>query len=260
MQNAPTMLGQKMMNRQAPYGPIGMVSQDMSGNKKRSGAAEPVYPSAGYGNLSFNGTTKQLNNITNSVDIQMATGDFTVEFWMYPTGGLGSYVALEIGRPAGVAGVGFQIDIVSGIIQVYYGPLISTNLTGISVSANTWYHVALTRSGGNLKLFVNGTQAGSTVSDTTNYNQSYLWIGANSPGTNTFYSGYLTNIRVIKGTSIYNSNFTPSTKPLTAIPGTTLLVSANSIGTTATDVSTSNFSLTNVGGVSYDATTTPFTT
>ena len=36
MQNAPTMLAQKMMNRQAPYGPIGMVAQNMSGNKKVS--------------------------------------------------------------------------------------------------------------------------------------------------------------------------------------------------------------------------------
>ena len=41
MQNAPTMLGQKMMNRQAPYGPIGMVSQDMSGNKKKTVVAIP---------------------------------------------------------------------------------------------------------------------------------------------------------------------------------------------------------------------------
>ena len=38
MQNAPAMLGQKMMNRQAPYGPIGMVAQNMSGNKKRAAA------------------------------------------------------------------------------------------------------------------------------------------------------------------------------------------------------------------------------
>jgi len=38
MQNAPAMLGQKMMNRQAPYGPIGMVAQDMSGNKKGAAA------------------------------------------------------------------------------------------------------------------------------------------------------------------------------------------------------------------------------
>jgi hypothetical protein len=38
MQNAPAMLGQKMMNRQAPYGPIGMVSQNMSGNKKGAAA------------------------------------------------------------------------------------------------------------------------------------------------------------------------------------------------------------------------------
>lgn len=38
MQNAPAMLAQKMMNRQAPYGPIGMVAQNMSGNKKGAAA------------------------------------------------------------------------------------------------------------------------------------------------------------------------------------------------------------------------------
>ena len=38
MQNAPAMLAQKMMSRQAAYAPVGMVSQNMSGNKK-GGAA-----------------------------------------------------------------------------------------------------------------------------------------------------------------------------------------------------------------------------
>ena len=218
MQNAPAMLAQKMMNRQAPYGPVGMVSQNMSGNKKGSGAAEPVYPSAGYGSVSFNGTTQFLSNATNPVNLQFGTGDFTVEFWMYPTGALTSYVMLDIGRLTAGPGVGFQFDIISGVVQFYYGPTISSNITGPSVTANNWYHVALSRSGGNLKLFVNGTQAGSTVSDTTNYNQSYLWVGVNGAASNSWYSGYLTNIRAIKGTSIYNSNFTPSTKPLTAIP------------------------------------------
>ncbi len=46
MQNAPAMLAQKMMNRQAPYGPIGMVSQNMSGNKKGA-AAGPSGPVIG---------------------------------------------------------------------------------------------------------------------------------------------------------------------------------------------------------------------
>ena len=255
MQNAPAMLAQKMMNRQAPYGPIGMVSQDMSGNKKTTQSA---YPSAGYGSLSFNGTTQYLNNLTGFLPLRFETGDFTTEFWMYPIGSVAaaSYVVIEIGRSTGGPGTGIQIDIVSGVIQVYYGPAISSNITGPSISGNTWYHVALSRSAGNLKLFVNGTQAGSTVTDTTNYNQSYLWIGAGPPG-NSFYLGLITNVRAIKGTSIYNSNFTPPTKPLTAIPDTTLLVSANATGTTATDISPSNYTLTNVGVVPYSA-TTPF--
>lgn len=42
MQNAPAMLAQRMMNRQAPYGPVGMVSQNMSGNKKGVSGAVPT--------------------------------------------------------------------------------------------------------------------------------------------------------------------------------------------------------------------------
>ena len=53
MQNAPAMLAQKMMNRQAAYAPVGMVSQNMSGNKK-GGASGPSGPVIG---LKFDTTT-----------------------------------------------------------------------------------------------------------------------------------------------------------------------------------------------------------
>ena len=70
MQNAPTMLGQKMMNRQAPYGPIGMVSQNMSGNKKSTGPyAGPVI---------FDATTASAgmvlsNNFKTATNLEFAT-------------------------------------------------------------------------------------------------------------------------------------------------------------------------------------------
>ena len=227
--------------------------------RRKSVAVLPVYPSAGYGSASFNGSNQGLSNSTNSVDLQFGTGDFTTEFWMYPTGGLAGYVVVEIGRLEVGPGTGFQFSIISGVLQFYYGPSISNILIGPSVSVNTWYHVAVSRSGGNLKLFVNGTQYGSTVTDTTNYNQSYLWIGVNASGFGYYYSGYLTNIRAIKGTSIYNSNFIPSTSPLTAIPETTLLTSVNNSGLTVTDVSPSNLSINNPTAVTYNA-ITPFTT
>jgi hypothetical protein len=66
MQNNTVMIAQKMMARQSPYGPIGMVSQDMSGNKKGGGGAVSI----GLLGLNFNpanittGLTLANNNTT----------------------------------------------------------------------------------------------------------------------------------------------------------------------------------------------------
>ena len=108
MQNAPTMLAQKMMNRQAPYGPIGMVSQDMSGNKKGR-AVVPVYnaiattmPSsaswsaAAFGNgvfvaIAYNGTVAATS--TNGIDWTARTLPASA-FWYYIAYGNNSFLAI----------------------------------------------------------------------------------------------------------------------------------------------------------------------
>ena len=70
MQNAPAMLAQKMMNRQAPYGPIGMVSQNMSGNKKGSAAAPTPYA----GPVIFDSATA-TSGLTFSTDLTTVTNN-----------------------------------------------------------------------------------------------------------------------------------------------------------------------------------------
>lgn len=222
------------------------------------------------GSLNFNGTNQFLTNQSNSTNLQAGTGDFTLEFWMYPTSVASTSVVVELGRLAIGSSAGFQIDVISNVLQIYYGPTIGTNLTGPTVSNNIWYHVALTRSGGSLRLFVNGTQSGSTVTDNTNYSQAYLWIATNAGGSTALFTGKVTNLRMVKGVAVYTSNFTVSTislattqsanqygSPSAAITGTqtSLLMSAATSETALTDSSTNNFSVT--GSYTWNA-ATPF--
>jgi len=190
------------------------------------GSVTPYWPNGQWSNF-FNGSPDYLYNSSNNVALQMGTGDYTVEFWAYSLGFFSGFpVLLEIGRPSASAGVGFQIDInTAGNVVVYGGTGTGTLLVTSSqaISQYNWCHIALVRSSAGTKLYINGSQSGSTASDSTNYTNGYLWIGVNAGGAASFYTGYLSNIRVVKGTAVYTSNFTPSTTPLTAITNTSLL-------------------------------------
>ena len=89
----------------------------------------------------------------------------------------------------------------------------------------TWYHVACVRNTDTLYIFINGTQVATTSYSTswgTTGTSDPVSIGANRTDT-WFFNGYISNLRLVKGTAVYTSSFTPSTAPLTAISGTSLL-------------------------------------
>ena len=80
------------------------------------------------------------------------------------------------------------------------------------VNTGSWQHLAVTRSGSDLRLFINGTQLGSTLDSTTNFTDNELKIGYY------YSSSYAINarvdeFRVKKGTALYTSAFTPPTGP-----------------------------------------------
>jgi hypothetical protein len=171
-------------------------------------------PAASPGAALFNGSSQYLS-ATNNVAFQMGTGDYTVDFWAYPLSFSGFPVMIELGRAAAGSTTGLQIDLnSSGNIVVYGGTAISTLLITSSqtLSLSSWVHIALTRSSAGTKLYVNGAQSGSTASDSTNYNNGYLWVGINAGGaTGGAYQGYLSNLRVVKGVAVYTGAFTPPT-------------------------------------------------
>jgi hypothetical protein len=166
----------------------------------------------------FDGSGDYLS-IPSNAAFAFGTGDFTVEGWIFY-----SSVASNAVRILATAGAAanclVQVNTSSQID--FYDGVTTTTFTAATTSANTWTHIAVTRSGTSLRAFINGTQVGSAVTNTT----SILSTQAiNFPATTNYASTscYLSNVRYVKGTAVYTSSFTPSTTPLTAISGTSLL-------------------------------------
>ena len=78
-----------------------------------------------------------------------------------------------------------------------------------------------------MKLYVNGVERYSGA-NSTNYNNDRIWIGQHQYGNNLV--GNISDVRLVKGTAVYTSNFTPPTAPLTAITNTSLLVQSTDAG------------------------------
>lgn len=82
-------------------------------------------------------------------------------------------------------------------------------------AADTWYHVAVVRSGTSFQIFINGTSITltATVAISTNTlgdTASVLSIGSNGNATNYLF-GWLDDIRITKGLARYTTNFTAPT-------------------------------------------------
>lgn len=83
-------------------------------------------------------------------------------------------------------------------------------------STGTWYHVALTKSGNNYRLFIDGVQVGTTQSNATSIVDSgaggFILIGgafSETAGGFRFVTGFLDEFRIVKGSAIWTANFTP---------------------------------------------------
>jgi hypothetical protein len=214
-------------------------------NAPVSTTGSPTVSTSGSGSMSFNGSSSYIG-FGGQSNFAFGTGDFTIEMWFYAAGGSGTNTNLYDSTPSGGGVIAPQIYIIGSPWTIRWyggsaGPLLDSNFT---VSTSTWYHLAVTRSGTSTKIFVNGTQQGSTLTDSNNYTNgsNRPVIGTWGSGSGNWFNGNITNLRVIKGTALYTSNFTVPTVPLTAVTNTQLLMSAVS-GAYVADTSPNQWSL-----------------
>jgi hypothetical protein len=180
-------------------------------------------PTPVTGSVSFDGSGDYLT-VTSS-DFSFGTGDFTIECWYNLTATPTNFYIFDFGSN----GMRFQIyDSGSGPV-VYMMTSTSTYVIAPAnsyVTVGQWYHIAMTRIGTTVTGFINGISQGTqTVAD--NFTHTALTIGNYGGGGDYEFTGYLSNLRILKGTALYTSNFTPPTRELQPIGDTVLLCCNN---------------------------------
>ena len=149
--------------------------------------------------------------------IQLRTSDFTVETWFYPTATPSNHEGIFC---YGAHGSGNYLQLLYQTnrlirydIYADVGGGSTSNLSTTAISLNTWNHIALCRSGGNIRLYVNGTQehteANSSDLNFTQATTGYETIAVigNRTGLSGYElnSAYLQDLRVTKGLARYTA-------------------------------------------------------
>ena len=167
-------------------------------------------------------------------------GDFTIEGWAFATGRDNQMMLLGqwdgSGSVAGSLAWAIQFTNDSNGFLRFLTSSSGTNVvlnklgTSGTFFDNQWHHFAVTRNGNDYKLFTDGVVVGSVTDSNAIFNSPFpLTIGGtnrrytSNADSNQTFTGFLSNIRIIKGEALYTAAFTPPTSELTVTPNTVFL-------------------------------------
>jgi len=186
-------------------------------------------PTAVTGSVVFDGTGDGLRTDA-SGDLTLGTGSLTIECWFWRqniTDSWGVLVADNLYQNAGGWSLYTQYD----DIRFYKGGAEIFAVTE-AYSAQTWTHIAVQRdSSGDWSCYINGVDQGVSASDSIDFTDNRICIGTNNYSSGYpdqyNYNGYISNVRILKGTALYTSNFTVPVHELEVIGDTVLLCCNN---------------------------------
>lgn len=178
-----------------------------------------------YGNTSIDDTQSKFSNhsyrftgtgdyitIPTSSDWAFGTNDFTIDFWVrfFSVSAITRYFCRTDSLNFAVA----KWDTGNLVVTIESSNVIDT---AWSPSIDIWYHVTVTRNGTNLRAFIDGSQIGSTITNSTDIGNSMLIVGGQTSGA--CLNGWLDELRIIKGLAVWTSNFTPPSSEYTECAG-----------------------------------------
>jgi hypothetical protein len=134
----------------------------------------PTVSTSGSGSIAF--SSSAYIRYAGQSAFAFGSGDFTIEGWFYVTSLASGIIAWDF-RTAGNNGAYGSLELSSnGQVRYYANAAYQISSSAGLNTINTWAHIVVARSGASTKLFFNGTQVGSTYSDSTNY-----LVGVSSP-------------------------------------------------------------------------------
>lgn len=236
------------------------------------------------GSILFPGTLGNRITIPIDTDFILGTGDFTIEWFQKlqtktmgtDSGGFGSPYMFQLDNNGFFAGLNLYYSTPFSSFPYTGAASQFTGVPGPSGGASfspansplfqvgEWRHTAACRNGSTISFFQKGVKiVDISFGSGSMYQFGSVFTIGNNPHSlgdvNNALQGLITNFRVVKGTALYSgSSYTVPTSPLTAIPGTSLLLNATDMATFLTDSSGLSKSITDATGVLTYSTDTPF--
>ena len=176
----------------------------------------------------FDGNGDRLHT-PEDASTRVAASNFTFEAWVYSTTTTTSQKMIFTQGAPGVYAP-FNVYVQGTTVRIY----ISTNGSSWNIASNStssnpvqvkaWNHISLVRNGTTIGLYINGVADNTYAVSTTAFFTPTRETSVGGRDGEEYFPGYITDARLVIGTAVYTSAFTPPTAPLTAITNTKLLL------------------------------------
>lgn len=177
-------------------------------------------PSADSRSINLTTNTSYFESSQNMDAYNFGTGDFTIEFWYKSRVAGANYQTILECKVSGTPNTWSVFMNANGSVTLYAGTAdLYSDRNVIShypwppiINDTQWHHVAVCRTSGTTRIFVNGV-LGESVADPTNYTSvgvPSLIIGKSRPTTEYTVNGNIGPIRITKA-GRYTTDFTPET-------------------------------------------------
>ena len=182
----------------------------------------PYDPVVNGGSVYFDGTGDYLTTSSTS-PFNMGSGNFTIEGWIFATSTTSPQRIINNWDTTTVAAASWEILFAGGGRSLIFTAstggtsnevTLSTGAGGIVLG--TWNHFAVVRNLNIFTLYVNGILKSNVSNAITLQAGNTFAIGSRRSGSSYIepFNGYLSNLRVVKGTAVYTAAFTPPAAPV----------------------------------------------